>query len=70
MARRWVVSAAVLGQAADSPGQEHKLILPGESLTVAGRPAFILLPPKEKRATPQPCGEKGDILIFQVAFKS
>ena len=58
MARRWVVSAAVvtafLGQAADSPGQEHKLILPGETLTVSGRPAFILLPPKEKRATPQP----------------
>src|SRR5215210_3628951 len=58
MARRWVVSAAVslavLGQAEASMGQEHKLILPGEAFTVSGRPAFILLPPKERRSTPQP----------------
>ena len=30
------------------------LILPGESFLVAGRPAFILTPPVEKRSTPQP----------------
>ncbi len=35
-------------------GQEKVLILPGESFTVEGRPAFVLLPEKEKRSTPQP----------------
>ena len=30
------------------------LILPGESFLVAGRAAFILTPPAEKRSTPQP----------------
>jgi dipeptidyl aminopeptidase/acylaminoacyl peptidase len=36
---------------AQAPGA---LDLPRESLTVAGRPAFILLPAPDKRATPQP----------------
>ena len=31
-----------------------KLILPGESFLLAGRPAFILLPPEAKRQKPQP----------------
>ena len=31
-----------------------QLILPGESFVVDGCPAFILLPPEEKRAMPQP----------------
>jgi hypothetical protein len=31
-----------------------KLILPGESFLVAGRPAFILTPPENKRSNPQP----------------
>lgn len=31
-----------------------RLNLPGESLTVEGRPAFILMPLKELRASPQP----------------
>lgn len=31
-----------------------KLILPGESFLLEDRPAFILLPPEEKRRTPQP----------------
>ena len=31
-----------------------ELILPGESFLVAGRPAFVLTPPMEKRSTPQP----------------
>jgi dipeptidyl aminopeptidase/acylaminoacyl peptidase len=37
-------------------GQESPkvLILPGERLTVDGRPAFIFLPPEGKRSSPQP----------------
>lgn len=31
-----------------------KLILPGEAFLVEGRPAFVLLPPEEKRSKPQP----------------
>ncbi len=31
-----------------------KLILPGESFLLEGRPAFVLLPPMEKRQNPQP----------------
>ncbi|GEM_PF-439661 len=31
-----------------------KLVLPGESFLVEGRPSFVLLPPKAKRKTPQP----------------
>jgi hypothetical protein len=30
------------------------LILPGDSFLVEGRPAFVLLPPAEKRSKPQP----------------
>jgi hypothetical protein len=37
---------------ADDPVKQ--LILSGESFVVDGCPAFILLPPEEKRATPQP----------------
>jgi dipeptidyl aminopeptidase/acylaminoacyl peptidase len=33
---------------------KKSLILPGETFLVSGRPAFILLPAKEKRQTPQP----------------
>jgi len=36
------------------PPPVKKLILPGESFLVEGRPAFILWPPKEKRRQPQP----------------
>ncbi len=35
-------------------GPVKKLILPGESFLIEGRPAFIMLPPKAKRRTPQP----------------
>jgi pimeloyl-ACP methyl ester carboxylesterase len=31
-----------------------ELILPGDSFLIEGRPAFVLLPPKEKRTRPQP----------------
>jgi dipeptidyl aminopeptidase/acylaminoacyl peptidase len=46
------LTLAVLSTAADPPVK--KLILPGESFLVAERPAFILLPPEEKRTKPQP----------------
>lgn len=38
--------------AEDKPVKE--LILPGESFLVESRPAFVMLPPKELRTTPQP----------------
>ena len=31
-----------------------RLVLPGETLRINGRPAFLFLPPPEKRSTPQP----------------
>ena len=31
-----------------------KILLPGESFLIAGRPAFVLLPPEAKRVKPQP----------------
>jgi dipeptidyl aminopeptidase/acylaminoacyl peptidase len=51
-----VISLAVLGTlaAADEPPPVKKLILPGESFVVAGRPAFVLFPPEAKRQKPQP----------------
>ena len=39
-------------RADDPPIKE--LILPGEAFLVEGRPAFIFLPPKDKRSKPQP----------------
>jgi alpha-beta hydrolase superfamily lysophospholipase len=39
-------------QTKDSPVKQ--LILPGESFLIADRPAFIFLPEKSKRTTPQP----------------
>jgi dipeptidyl aminopeptidase/acylaminoacyl peptidase len=48
-----IVCLASLGLAAD-PAPVKKLILPGESFLVAGRPAFILQPPEAKRIRPQP----------------
>lgn len=35
-------------------GPTPRLVLPGTNFTVAGRPAFIFMPPEEKRAHPQP----------------
>jgi hypothetical protein len=35
-------------------GPTPRLVLPGINFTVEGRPAFIFLPPEEKRANPQP----------------
>lgn len=34
--------------------QKKQLVLPGEALLVAGRSAFIMLPPEDKRQKPQP----------------
>jgi alpha-beta hydrolase superfamily lysophospholipase len=39
---------------AAEPKPVKDLILPGESFLVTERPAFVLLPEKDKRATPQP----------------
>ncbi len=40
---------------APSPsGPSPRLVLPGENFTVAGRTAFLFLPPEAKRVTPQP----------------
>ncbi|MFA6546866.1 MAG: prolyl oligopeptidase family serine peptidase, partial [Limisphaerales bacterium] len=40
---------------ARAAGAPPKLVLPhAENFTVAGRPAFVFLPPPEKRASPQP----------------
>ena len=39
---------------AEEPVPVKKLILPGESFLVEGRPAFILLPNEAKRMKPQP----------------
>ena len=38
--------------AGDTPVKE--LILPGEAFLVEGRPAFVFLPPEDKRSSPQP----------------
>lgn len=51
----WLIPHASLAQEAPSPGPlKHLKHLPGESLEVAGRSAFILLPPPELRTPPQP----------------
>src|SRR5687768_16261414 len=42
--------ATLMASAADP----SRIGLPGESFTVAGRPAFVLLPAESKRAKPQP----------------
>lgn len=39
---------------AAKPAPPKKLTLPGETFTVAERPAFVFLPPEEKRTKPQP----------------
>ncbi len=47
-------SAKCIAQQGQSVKPVKKLILPGESFLVEGRPAFILWPAKEKRQKPQP----------------
>jgi pimeloyl-ACP methyl ester carboxylesterase len=58
-AAAWVLCFSVV--AGDEPpakkakaGPPNKLVLPGDTFTVAGRPAFVFLPPAEKRTQPQP----------------
>ncbi len=52
---RELAFADVASSAKDATPQPVKqLILPGESFLVGGRPAFIMLPPADKRQTPQP----------------
>lgn len=49
-----VTLAVLLGAAASGQESPKVLILPGERLTVAGRPGFLFLPPEGKRSQPQP----------------
>ena len=51
LAASWL-SCVAITSAAEPPAKN--LILPGESFLVAGRPAFVMLPPAEKRTKPQP----------------
>lgn len=51
LAASWL-SCVAITSAAEPPVKN--LILPGESFLVAGRPAFVMLPPAEKRTKPQP----------------
>lgn len=51
----WLIHPASHAQDVSSIGPlKHLKHLPGESLEVAGRPAFILLPSPELRTSPQP----------------
>jgi pimeloyl-ACP methyl ester carboxylesterase len=47
------ISSSLVVAAASGQESPKILILPGERLTVAGRPAFIFLPPEGKRSSPQ-----------------
>lgn len=51
-----LLTAARLVAADDADVKQplNNLMLPGEAFIVDGRPAFVLLPPEEKRQTPQP----------------
>ncbi len=48
------ISSSLIVAAASGQESPKILILPGDRLTVAGRPAFIFLPPEGKRSSPQP----------------
>lgn len=54
---------------AQSPPDASKLLLPGESLVINGRPAFIFLPAEEKRTDPQPWIMYGPTLLPQYPDK-
>lgn len=51
----WIESKLAASTAAPKPSNPPgRLELPGDKFTVAGRPAFLYLPPAEKRRSPQP----------------
>jgi pimeloyl-ACP methyl ester carboxylesterase len=54
--RSLLLAAITFGLDPAAFGQESPkvLILPGERLTVNGRPGFVFMPPEGKRSTPQP----------------
>jgi dipeptidyl aminopeptidase/acylaminoacyl peptidase len=57
MQRTFLVAALILAVAGQLSAQEKpvkELILPGEAFLIEERPAFVLLPEKEKRSEPQP----------------
>ncbi len=49
-----VAAGPLATTSSQAAGPLSNLNLPGETLEVAGRPAFILLPPEELRQSPQP----------------
>lgn len=49
-----ILRPSVCSAAPDANSAPARLNLSGKSLTIAGRPAFILLPPEELRSSPQP----------------
>jgi len=48
------VLAALIPAGAAEEAPVKKLLLPGESFLISGRPAFVLLPPEAQRQQPQP----------------
>lgn len=52
--RQLAIKDAPAEPAKKKPTPAKALILPGETFLVQGRPAFIMLPPKDKRQEPQP----------------
>lgn len=55
---------------AQSEPDPKKLLLPGEAFELEGRPAFIYLPPEEKRTEPQPWIMYGPTLLPQYPDKN
>ncbi len=52
--RSWVAAQEAGAKPVEAGPPKKSLPLPGETFTVATRPAFLFLPPKEQRAEPQP----------------
>jgi len=50
----WLMVCTATITTAEESQPVKQLILPGESFLLEGRPAFVLLPPEEKRQQPQP----------------
>ncbi len=62
----FLLAAPTLAQSQPDP---TKLLLPGKAFELEGRPAFIYLPPEEKRSEPQPWIMYGPTLLPQYPDK-